>query len=574
MLDELNPQQREVAQLRQNCVAIACPGAGKTKTIATKAALLLQEDAAVVGAVTFSKDAAIELRERILAVAGKAVKKRLIAGTFHSLAFKQLQRPGARPLDIASDGDRLGLLIRVMQDLGLEGKAEDVIPTIEKIKTNFGRCTADSADGQLYHAYQDALARNGKIDFQDMLRLAVEGMQNGTILPYPFKYLLVDEFQDTDPLQYRWIELHAKAGSIVTVVGDDDQSIYAFREALGYRGMESFIKEFGAKPVVLGSNYRCRSEILAAADRVIRNNVDRIAKVLRAEKGAGGRVLACRHADEYVEATAAIEALGPMLASGKSCAILARTNRILDPLESVCRSHGVKYYRASGASVLSRPEGALMCNLLEIVERVKETGLDAVLAHLGLRAEQLRALHAGMGPELTQKGRAELIELGLPEDVATNYREFMKRLAEWRSLCDRKFYSLVLSGVSEWMLKYTKKESGVRTIQATYDVLSRLTGTFAERLLFLRQDNNQPTPGALILTTMHSSKGLEWDHVWIARSEETVVPDAKSTEPEERRLFYVAMTRARESLTISGTSKNFASRFVTEAQIESVAEPA
>jgi superfamily I DNA/RNA helicase len=570
MLDELNPQQREVAQMRQNCVAIACPGAGKTKTIATKAALLLHEDAAVVGAVTFSKDAAVELRERILAVAGKAVKKRLIAGTFHSLAFKQLQRPGARPLDIASDGDRLGLLIRVMQDLGLEGKAEDVILTIEKIKTNFGRCAADSADGQLYHAYQDALSRNGKIDFQDMLRLAVEGMQNGTILPYPFKYLLVDEFQDTDPLQYRWIELHAKAGSIVTVVGDDDQSIYAFREALGYRGMESFIKEFDAKPVVLGSNYRCRSEILAAADRVIRNNVDRIAKVLRAEKGAGGRVLACRHADEYIEAAAAIEALGPMLESGKSCAILARTNRILDPLEAVCRSHGVKYYRASGASVLSRPEGALMCNLLEIVERLKETGLDAVLAHLGLRAGQLRALHAGMGAELTQKGRADLVELGLPEDVATNYREFMKRLAEWRSLCDRKFYSLVLSGVSEWMLKYTKKESGVRNIQATYDVLSRLTGTLAERLMFLRQDNNQPTPGALILTTMHSSKGLEWDHVWIARSEETVVPDAKSTEPEERRLFYVAMTRARESLTISGTAKNFASRFVTEAQIESV----
>uniref|UniRef100_UPI0023F8C998 UvrD-helicase domain-containing protein n=1 Tax=Caballeronia sp. BR00000012568055 TaxID=2918761 RepID=UPI0023F8C998 len=182
MLDELNPQQREVAQLRQHCVAIACPGAGKTKTIATKAALLLQDSGASVGAVTFSKDAAVELRERILKAAGAGVKKRLIAGTFHSLAFKQLQRPGARPLDIASDGDRLGMLIRVMQELGREGKAEDVIPTIEKIKTNFGRCDPDTDDGALYQAYQDALARNGKIDFQDMLRLAVEGMENGTIL--------------------------------------------------------------------------------------------------------------------------------------------------------------------------------------------------------------------------------------------------------------------------------------------------------------------------------------------------------------------------------------------------------
>ena len=166
------------------------------------------------------------------------------------------------------------------------------------------------------------------------------------------------------------------------------------------------------------------------------------------------------------------------------------------------------------------------------------------------------------------------MEIGLPEDVATNYREFMKRLAEWQTLCDRKFYSLTLSGVAEWMLKYAKKDSAIRAIQATSDVLSRLSGTFSERLLFRRQDNNEPTSGALILTTMQSSKGLEWDHVWIARSEETIVPDPKSTEPEERRLFYVAMTRARESLMISGTSKNFESRFVVEAQLQPVATAA
>ena len=210
MLDELNPQQREVAQLRQHCVAIACPGAGKTKTIATKAALLLQDSAAMVGAVTFSKDAALELRERILAAAGESVKKRLIAGTFHSLAFKQLKRPGARALDIASDGDRLGLLIRVMQELGRDGQGRRRHPNDREDQNQFRPVRPEHADGELYHAYQDALARNGKIDFQDMLRLAVEGMEQGTIAPYAFTYLLVDEFQDTDPLQYRWIELHAQ----------------------------------------------------------------------------------------------------------------------------------------------------------------------------------------------------------------------------------------------------------------------------------------------------------------------------------------------------------------------------
>ncbi|HDR9276050.1 TPA: UvrD-helicase domain-containing protein, partial [Burkholderia vietnamiensis] len=108
MLDELNPQQREVALLRRHCLAIACPGAGKTKTIAAKAARLLDDPTAMVGAVTFSKDAAVELRDRILAVAGPGAKRRLIAGTFHSLAFRQLGQPGRERRDIASDGDRLG----------------------------------------------------------------------------------------------------------------------------------------------------------------------------------------------------------------------------------------------------------------------------------------------------------------------------------------------------------------------------------------------------------------------------------------------------------------------------------
>ena len=154
---------------------------------------------------------------------------------------------------------------------------------------------------------------------------------------------------------------------------------------------------------MLGSNYRCRAEILRPADRVIRNNVDRIAEGAAGGKGHGGRVLASRHADEYDGGGRRRRSARAVAArKGKSCAILARTNRILDPLEAVCRSHGVKYYRASGASVLSRPEGALMCNLLEIVERVKETGLDAVLAHMGLMREHLRALHASMGAELTR----------------------------------------------------------------------------------------------------------------------------------------------------------------------------
>jgi superfamily I DNA/RNA helicase len=576
MLAGLNPRQREVVETRTPCMAVACPGAGKTKTIATKAAVLLQEPKLIVGAVTFSKDAAVELRERILDLAGDGAKKRLIGGTFHSLAYKQLGNPGqGRKLDIAMDGDRFWMVERVVAELGIDLKVEEAIQAIEKIKNDFGRTVPGNPETILYEAYQAALKRNGKIDFQDMIRLAVEGMEGGTITPYPFSHLLVDEFQDTDLPQYRWVMAHAKAGSIVTVVGDDDQSIYGFRAALGYRGMDDFTDELRAKRIVLGTNYRCRSEILGAAERLIKKNEDRIEKVLVADKGSGGTAVVYRFDDEYDEATAAAVFLKPRLEADQTCAILARTNRHLDAVEGVVRSYGIKYYRASGKSILERPESALFCNLLENIQGSKQAGLDSVLGFGGMSTENLTLLHNEMGPVLKARPKAELVALGIREDAAAAYRAFMKRLGEWRDLYKRNCHGLVLAGAVEWMLGACKNDQASRAIRTTHDVLSRLTGSFSDRINYLRQDNNEPTPDALVLTTMHSSKGLEWDNVWIIRAEEGVCPDEKSSLSEERRLFYVAMTRAREALVITSTKKGISSRFVQEAEIESSAlEPA
>lgn len=567
MLDHLNVQQREVVALRRNSVAIACPGAGKTTTIATKAAVLLAEPGTRVGAVTFSKDAAVELRDRIVKLSGPDAKKRLLAGTFHSLAYKQISPPGKR-LDIASDGDRQAILQRVLLDLGLGWKVEEAVPVIEEIKTNFGRAHEGSVPRQLYDAYQEALERNGKIDFQDMLRLAVERMESGDIEPYAFTYLLVDEFQDTDPLQYRWVELHARAGAIVTVVGDDDQSIYGFRAALGFRGMESFATNFDATRVVLGSNYRCRSEILGAADRLIQHNAERIPKILTAEKGPGGAMEALRFNDDYEEAVAAVSDLRPLLQQERSCAVLTRTNRHLDALEAVCRAENVPYFRASGRSILERPEGALFCNLLLLIEGSKQSGLDGLLAHAQLSLDDLRLLRP-VASVRASSAKKELVARGVSEEAAAIYRTLIKRLGEWEEVTKRKLYSLVLEGTKEWLLTYAKTDNANRAIQTTFGVISRLSGSFSERIEFLKRKNNEPAPNAIVLTTMHSSKGLEWDNVWICRSEEKIVPDEKSPESEERRLFYVAMTRARDRLMVSSTRKNLASRFVQEAGLSS-----
>jgi ATP-dependent exoDNAse (exonuclease V) beta subunit len=239
------------------------------------------------------------------------------------------------------------------------------------------------------------------------------------------------------------------------------------------------------------------------------------------------------------------------------------------------RSYGIKYYRASGKSILERPESALFCNLLENIQGSKQAGLDSVLGFGGMSTENLTLLHNEMGPVLKARPKAELVALGIREDAAAAYRAFMKRLGEWRDLYKRNCHGLVLAGAVEWMLGACKNDQASRAIRTTHDVLSRLTGSFSDRINYLRQDNNEPTPDALVLTTMHSSKGLEWDNVWIIRAEEGVCPDEKSSLSEERRLFYVAMTRAREALVITSTKKGISSRFVQEAEIESSAlEPA
>lgn len=567
VLARLNPSQREVVDHVGHCVAVAVPGAGKTATIAAKAAVLLARPYVTVGAVTFSKDAAVELRDRILALTGPEAKKRLLAGTFHSLAYKQLaSKTGKRP-DIASDGERAAILIQLLQETGIDWKLEDAIAAIERLKTGLDAPALDTVEGQLFAAYQEALLRNGRVDFQDLMRYAVEGMQNGSIQPYKVDVLLVDEYQDVDSHQALWTALHARAGTAVSVVCDDDQSIYGFRSALGLRGIEAFSNEFNARQIVLDTNYRSHDEILSIADKVIRHNRERVVKDLVSHRGPGGSVAFSRHDDEYKEAVSAMEAMSAAVRAGGTAAILARTNRILDPVEAVCRSHGVKYHRAAGRSILDRPESALMGNLLELIEQSKSGGLDALLGYSGIGAADLQLLHRNFSSakDAERIKKKDLVAAGLGEEAADKYLELTKKLAEWRSLFVRQFYALILDGVMEWMTTRARSDQAKRSITTTYDVLSRLNGLFSDRVAFLRQRNNEPAYDAVVLTTFHSSKGLEWDHTALIRLEETVIPDDASPEAEERRLFYVGLTRARRSMLLSTAKKHPTSRFIVES---------
>lgn len=563
-LGELNNEQYEAALCMSDCMVIACPGSGKTKMLATKAARLMEEGDGIVGAVTFSKDSAIELQQRIRAMSSVA-SKNLKVGTFHSLAFKQL----SSQCDIVSEGQRIQYVRSAIEELEIEVQLKDALILIDTMKSKGETGDENEPSGRLYRHYQKQLSLNRQIDFSDMVVNAVIGMETGRITPYPFKYLLVDEFQDTDPMQSRWIMAHRKAGAILTVVGDDDQSIYAFRAAMGFNGMQSFLLQTNARQVVLGKNYRCRSEILGIADNLIRNNKNRIPKDLVAAKGGGGHVKSKLFVSPDLEAEFIVDDINDDCKL--SNAILARNNRDLDIVESVLRSAGKPYYRPADKSLFSYSEVAMFFGLIELVAGVKEdVGLDAIFRFVNMADIDREAIHSMKIKNLKKLSKSELVSAGVSEQGASTYRNFATIFDEWKKIHARGSLSLMINGVSEWLMEKlpTKNEVTRRVIYSAALALDRLNGDIASRIRFLRENrNNEPAENAIILSTLHGSKGLEWDRVWIIRAEASICPSDKSPIEEERRLFYVGATRAKESLTISMTTKNPTSPFVGEMDL-------
>jgi hypothetical protein len=285
----LDAAQAEAVAADGHCLILACPGAGKTRTLAAKSARLLKAaPGARVCAVTFTREAAREIRARILQEAGEGAEGRVVAGTFHALCWRQL---GGSREPVAGEGERSAYAARAAAAVRAELQPETALAIIEACKAGSPVPFPGLDTGRLLAAYQEILLRNGKIDFQDLVARALEGMRRGTVAPVPATHLLVDEFQDTDESQLAWVFAHARAGAQVTAVGDDDQSIYGWRRALGHEGMERFAAHLGAKRLFLGTNYRSRPEIVEAAARLIERNRGRQAKALRSARPPGGRVI-------------------------------------------------------------------------------------------------------------------------------------------------------------------------------------------------------------------------------------------------------------------------------------------
>lgn len=598
-IDSLNPQQKEVALCMEPCLVIAAPGSGKTKTLAVKAAYLLSKGQTVT-AVTFTRDAALELRERILHLAGGEALPRLLVGTFHSIdllmAFPKKVKSGmgkdilsrgfsklTRSWEIVKESDRRSIVDRAIAQSGLAVERDEATSLIEELKAGY-RAPESDEHRKLVNSYKSLLSRHGYIDFQDILLKTNEALSNGIISPLQTDHLMIDEFQDTDQIQFDWAMHHAKSGSVLTAVGDDDQSIYGFRRALGYAGMSAFAGTLHAQKIILGTNYRSHEEVLSPSAQLIRINQDRMDKDLKSFKGPGGSAQWDRFGDRVAEANECVLWAKAAMLNNQSVGVLARTNKRLDEIEAMCIKHEVPYTRSEGGSLLDTPEAAVFLSSARLLVRDHAMDLDRVLAWLQVPEDEISVVHAMADKKpLEQFDKKGVDALAASAETKKIIRAIVRRVAEWKLIVDSGGIRFALTGMFEMLKEPVNLDNrAVKTLSVVMEMLLAPLGQahglqeLQARLDRIQSSSSkskskgnaesevEPINKASLLTA-HGSKGLEWDCVWMIGCEEGVFPDETASVQEERRLFFVAMTRARKHLMMSASGSKPLSAFIGES---------
>lgn len=587
---------------------LACPGSGKTHTAIAKTVHILEHSpSARVCLISFTRDSAREIKARLhkeLAGTNPASLKRTLVGTFHSLfirhltAHKQLVR-------ILSPGEQESYVIRTRDECGLVITIEETRTIIESCKTSYENIIPklSVAERKVYLTYQGLLQRNKVMDLQDVLIQSARLLndEQSGIPPLPVTHLIVDEFQDVDTIQFEIIVSHVRAGIITTVVGDDDQAIYGWRNAMGCLGMEKFQAATDATKITLGINYRCYEEILQAADRLIFNNKARYDKQLVAARGQGGSLQVIRiptRTDEASDLRSKIEVDFIRGLRDKEWAVLARTNRILDVVEAELSTKQIPFTRSGKSFWQGLPQRHMLA-FLRCMETGEKNGIDQILHWAGFNKLELDMLHKDDEDfEKLLAGQSKINVKDYPSELQEQLKNFVMMLPAWRKLgLSRVSQSqrCLLQGFCDWMkpvyshqkkdkdpnAQIDKRRLAVEFIELVEKNLLKLPGSFALREAILtggseeakkkKNDGENEKPEATVsLLTFHGSKGLEFEKVWIIGANNAVSPGKSLNIEEERRLFYVGMTRAKNQLYISSAmdaKDNTPSQFIAEFRL-------
>jgi len=601
----LNPRQRAAVTHGDGPLVIfAGAGTGKTRVITHRIAHLIRERGVPAGrilAVTFTNKAAREMRERVKPLCGKEKGRGLTVTTFHSLCVRILKADGhhlglGENFSIFADADQKGLIRAILAERGAEEAAGEVLAAISLAKNRLVipetypvNDARDALVKGVYAQYQTTLAAMNAVDFDDLLLMAIRLLSaHGHVKvgwQRRFPHVLVDEFQDTNAAQYQLLQLLWGGEGSVTVVGDDDQAIYAWRGAEPGT-FRDFSRDFaGAREIVLEQNYRSTGNILRAAGHVIDKVAERKAKRLWSEAGAGRKLALIRATDAEDEARQVVDDINLVRLARKAdlseFAVLIRTNLQSRPFEAALREAHLPYVVVGATGFFDRAEVRdLTCYLRFLVNDADEVALRRVVN------TPRRGVGAGTLAALSAHGREQGLSLfeamdragsipGVPVAARAPLRAFVDQVAELTFA----FAHGDLGAAFERLLAETGlKAHWVDAAENPRQAEARLQGAdevarmlaryetreteptlagFLEHLSLLDRLEEEDRPkGRVTIITLHAAKGLEFPHVYLAGLEEGLLPHARSIDEgreiaEERRLTYVGMTRAMRHLTLS-----------------------
>ncbi|MDW8313894.1 MAG: UvrD-helicase domain-containing protein [Rhodovarius sp.] len=603
-LDRLNPEQRQAVEtLEGPLLVLAGAGTGKTRVLTTRFAHILMTGRAAphqVLAVTFTNKAAREMRERVGAILGAPIEG-LWLGTFHALAARMLRRhaelAGLKPdFTILDADDQLRLLKQVAEGAGLDTRRWPVAGlmgviqrwkdrglTPERVTPAEDSDFANHRARELYAAYQERLRALNAVDFGDLLLLVTEILRTEAevLARYHrlFRYILVDEYQDTNLVQYLWLRLLAQGHGNICCVGDDDQSIYSWRGA-EIENILRFEQDFpGARIIRLEANYRSTRHILGAASGLIAHNAGRLGKTLRvggsAPEGERVRILSLWDSEE--EARAVGEAIEAAQRAGESLAgmaILVRAGFQTRSFEERLITLGIPYRVVGGAKFYERQEiRDAIAYFRATVQPADDLAFERIvnLPKRGLgegAIREMQALARREGLPLLLAADRLCSEGGLRPKPRAALRELLEGFIRWREGLAREGHVVVASAILEEsgyleMWRQDRSPEAAGRVENLKELLRAMADyptmqAFLEHVALVMENDEAAEGERVSLMTLHAAKGLEFDRVFLPGWEEGLFPHQRALEEgglrgleEERRLAYVGITRARRHCMIS-----------------------
>ena len=640
-LEGLNDRQKEaVLHIDGPIMIVAGAGSGKTKVLTTRVIHLMANgvDAFNILALTFTNKAAKEMKERVDKILGNGEARNLYIGTFHSV-FARILRFEAdkigypRSFTIYDTDDAKSVVKTVINELNLDDKhykpnivynrissAKNALVGPAEYKNDYGLQQEDMrsnrpAIGQIYEAYVKRCFKNGAMDFDDLLLKFYELLKNVpealSKYQHKFKYILIDEYQDTNPAQYEIIKLLGAMHENVCVVGDDAQSIYSFRGAT-IENILQFQKDYEEiKLVKLEQNYRSTQSILHVANEVIKNNKNQIEKVLFTENAEGEKIKLVRTMTDNEEGKFVADSIQEQKLrnhySNRDFAILYRTNAQSRAFEESLRRMGLAYTIYGGISFYQRKEIKDVVAYLRIIVNPRdEEALKRIINYpgrgIGKTTIDKLVLSANENNISMWEVLEKANEFGFRAGTFTALEDFVTMIKSFASMLTKQNAYEVAFHVGKQTnlikeLFNDKSTEGVQRYENIQELLNSIKewtespdnedGELVDKSLasYLQQitlltdaDEKDPDADTIKLMTIHAAKGLEFSCVFAAGLEEMLFPNAMAINTreeleEERRLFYVVITRAKQRLWITYANtryrfgqlvQNEPSRFIEE----------